>query len=103
MILAAFHYHLNVHPSDTADAGVQTLVMRYMPQHNNTNRFGYQPSAELLSRLSPIRRNLLTDLCHPLGVGTRKSGQPSAHSAMKPAGWPAEQVAPVFNPYGNKL
>ena len=76
--------------------------MRYMPQHNHTNRFGYQPSAgartarsrtplltglrrscrlmpmprcaaELMARLTPLRRTLLTDLCHPLGVGTRKA------------------------------
>ena len=30
-------------------------------------------AAELMARLTPLRRTLLTDLCHPLGVGTRKA------------------------------
>lgn len=104
--------------------------MRYMPQHNHTNRFGYQPSAgartarhaceslscgaasltptprcaaELMARLTPLRRTLLTDLCHPLGVGTRKVGERSRHSATQPGGWKAEQVPPVSDPYASRL
>ena len=78
--------------------GAQTLVLRYMPQHNSTNRVGFQPSAELMAWLPGRRPALLMDVCHPLGPGARKPGERSAHSAMQPAGWPAEQVPPVSDP-----
>ena len=32
--------------------------------------FGYQPSAELMERLTPRRREILTDINHPWGLDT---------------------------------
>ena len=70
------------------------VCFRYLPQHTSTNRepgapssaqaffcvwasavllcagFGYQPSAELMERLTPRRREILTDINHPWGLDT---------------------------------
>ena len=41
------------------------VVFRYLPQPQSSNRFGYEPSAELMGRLTDVRREMLLDLNHP--------------------------------------
>ena len=41
------------------------VVFRYLPQPQSSNRFGYEPSAELMGRLTDVRREMLVDLNHP--------------------------------------
>jgi len=40
----------------------KTLCFRYLPQVNSTNRFGYASPPELMERLTPERRQILTEL-----------------------------------------
>ena len=42
------------------DGWRRTLCFRYLPQEAALDRFGYTPSAECMARLSPRRRELLT-------------------------------------------
>ena len=39
----------------------KTLCFRYLPQEFSTDRFGHVPSTELMARLTPARRELLTE------------------------------------------
>eukprot|EP01052_Picozoa_sp_SAG31_P006838 SAG31_NODE_319_length_17776_cov_4.703570_10_plen_171_part_00 len=42
------------------DGWRRTLCFRYLPQWCSKDRFGYQPSQETMDRLTPARRELLT-------------------------------------------
>ena len=54
------------------------VCFRYLPQHNSTNRFGYQPSAELMQWLTP-RRRWVSSPNHPLIL---TSSSPHPHSII---------------------
>ena len=84
-----FNDHLLHGAAARINAGQRRMVcFRYLPQHNSTNRFGYQPSTELMGRLSPRRREILTDLNHPWGLNTParlRGGNSPRASTRQPA------------------
>ena len=66
MVQVLFNDHL-LHGSSarTTPGERKMVVFRYLPQPQSSNRFGYEPSAELMGRLTDVRREMLVDLNHP--------------------------------------
>ena len=60
------------------------VVFRYLPQPQSSNRFGYEPSAELMGRLTDVRREMLLDLNHPdPQPPVRNPTQPGTHARVQ--------------------
>jgi hypothetical protein len=60
----------------------QMIVFRYLPQEQSSNRFGYEPSKELMDRLTPTRREMLVDLNHSDPQPWERRGRNSPRSAV---------------------
>ena len=80
-----FNDHL-LHGSSarTAPGERKMVVFRYLPQPQSSNRFGYEPSAELMGRLTDVRREMLVDLNHPdPQPPVRNPTQPGTHARVQ--------------------
>ena len=62
------------------------LLLSALLHSLQTNRFGFEPSAELMARLTPTRRQMLVDLNHPNPQPWATRGRHSPRSAVNLTG-----------------
>ena len=85
VVQVLFNDHL-LHGSSarTTPGERKMVVFRYLPQPQSSNRFGYEPSAELMGRLTDVRREMLVDLNHPdPQPPVRNPTQPGTHARVQ--------------------